>query len=81
MANGFKIQGGPIKADVSVITFVVPFTNPESISLAFGQSGAASGTIPRFAVSAKPTSTSVAMQTHNTNASFTPYAPWIAVGF
>ena len=60
LANGLKIQGGPIKTVNPVITFVVPFSNPASISLAFCQTERAASTIGRIAIKRKPTTTSVA---------------------
>lgn len=81
LANGLKIQGGPLRAATSVITFVVPFTNPDSISLAFSQSGAASGRVERIAVNGIPTATNVALERNSGQMPFTKYASWLAVGF
>ena len=81
LANGLKIQGGPLRAATSVITFVVPFTNPASISLAFSQSGVASGSIERIAVNGIPTTTNVALEKNGDPVPFTKYASWLAVGF
>lgn len=81
LANGLKIQGGPLKVVTSVITFVVPFTNPASISLAFSQTGTSSGSIERIALGGKPTTTSVALEKNVNSRPFTKYASWLAVGF
>lgn len=81
LANGLKIQGGPLMVVTSVITFVVPFTNPASISLAFSQTGTASGRIERIALNGKPTTTSVALEKNINPEPFTKYASWLAVGF
>lgn len=82
LANGLKIQGGPLRAATSVITFVVPFTNPASISLAFSQTGISSGSIERIALNGKPTTTNVALEKKNHDSvPFAKYASWLAVGF
>lgn len=81
LANGLKIQGGPLREATSVITFVVPFTNPTSISLAFSQTGIASANIGRIALNGKPTTTSVALEKNGSSAPFAKYASWLAVGF
>lgn len=81
LANGLKIQGGPLWAATSVITFVVPFTNPASISLAFSQTGVASANIERIAVNGMPTTTNVALEKNYNPAPFAKYASWLAVGF
>ncbi len=81
LANGLKIQGGPLRAATSVITFIVPFTNPATISLAFSQTGASSGRFERIAVNGIPTKTSVAMEKNLDSTPFTKYASWLAVGF
>lgn len=81
LANGLKIQGGPLRAVTSVITFVVPFTNPASISLAFSQTGVSSGRVERIAVAGIPTTTNVAMEKNLDPTPFTKYASWLAVGF
>lgn len=81
LANGLKIQGGPLWAVTSVITFVVPFTNPASISLAFSQTGTSSGRIERIALNGIPTTTNVALETNLDPVPFTKYASWLAVGF
>lgn len=81
LANGLKIQGGPLRAATSVITFVVPFTNPASVSLAFGQTGASSGRVERIALNGRPTTTSVALEKNLDSVPFTKYASWLAVGF
>lgn len=81
LANGLKIQGGPLWEATSVITFIVPFTNPDSVSLAFSQTGASSGRIERIAVNGKPTTTNVAMEKNLDFVPFTKYASWLAVGF
>lgn len=81
LANGLKIQGGPLRAVTSVITFVVPFTNPASISLAFSQTGASSGSIERIALDGEPTTTNVALEINDNLAPFEKYASWLAVGF
>lgn len=81
LANGLKIQGGPLRAVTSVISFVVPFTNPTSISLAFSQTGVSSGRIERIALNGKPTTTNVALEVNAGSAPFTKYASWLAVGF
>lgn len=81
LANGLKIQGGPLRAVTSVITFVVPFTNPASISLAFSQTGVSSGSIERIALNGKPTTTNVALERNGSSAPFAKYASWLAVGF
>lgn len=73
--------GGPLGAATAVITFVVPFTNPASISLAFSQTGASSGRIERIALNGKPTTTNVALEKNINSAPFTKYASWLAVGF
>lgn len=81
LANGLKIQGGPLRAVTSVITFVVPFTNPASISLAFSQTGISSGRIERIALNGRPTTTNVALEANGSSAPFVKYASWLAVGF
>ena len=81
LANGLKIQGGPLWAATSVITFVVLFTNPASISLAFSQTGASSGRIERIALNGTPTTTNVALEKNLDSVPFTKYASWLAVGF
>lgn len=81
LANGLKIQGGPLRAVTSVITFVVPFTNPASISLAFSQTGTSSGHIERIALNGTPTTTNVALEKNDGPAPFAKYASWLAVGF
>lgn len=81
LANGLKIQGGPLKVVTSVITFVVPFTNTASISLAFSQTGASSGSIERIALGGQPTTTSVALEKNIDSRPFAKYASWLAVGF
>lgn len=81
LANGLKIQGGTLKVATSVITFVVPFTNPASISLAFSQTGVSSGSIERIALGGKPTTTSVALEKNIDSRPFAEYASWLAVGF
>lgn len=81
LANGLKIQGGPLGAVTSVITFVVPFTNPASISLAFSQTGNSSGSIERIALNGKPTTTNVALEKNGNSVPFAKYASWLAVGF
>lgn len=79
LANGLKIQGGPIKTTNPVITFVVPFSNPASISLAVCQSDQRSANVERIAVKEKPTATSVALNAVPNAISV--YASWLAVGF
>lgn len=81
LANGLKIQGGPLWAVTSVITFVVPFTNPASISLAFSQTGVSSGRVERIALNGAPTTTNVALEKNGNSAPFMKYASWLAVGF
>ena len=81
LANGLKIQGGPLWTVTSVITFVVPFTNPASISLAFSQTGASSGRVERIALNGTPTTTSVALERNIDSAPFAKHASWLAVGF
>lgn len=81
LANGLKIQGGPLRAATSVITFVVPFTKPASISLAFSQSGNVSANIERIALDGIPTATNVALKKNSGSAPFAKYASWLAVGF
>ena len=81
LANGLKIQGGPLRTVTSVITFVVPFTNPASISLAFSQTGTASGHIERIALNGTPTTTNVALERNTESVPFAKYASWLAVGF
>lgn len=81
LANGLKIQGGPLREVSTVITFVVPFTNPASISLAFSQTGASSGRVARIALDGEPTTTSVALEKNANSAPFAKYASWLAVGF
>lgn len=79
LANGLKIQGGPITTPVSVITFIVPFSNPASISLAFSQTRSESAYIGRIALERKPTTTHVAIRTDPDMTSV--YASWLAIGF
>lgn len=81
LANGLKIQGGPLKTVTSVITFVVPFTNTASISLAFSQTGISSGSIERIALGGRPTTASVALERNGDARPFAKYASWLAVGF
>lgn len=81
LANGLKIQGGPLWAATAVITFIVPFTNPSSISLAFSQSGNSSGRIERIALNGVPTTTSVELEKNEDPGPFIKYASWLAVGF
>lgn len=81
LANGLKIQGGPLWAATSVITFVVPFTKPASISLAFSQTRTSSGKVEQITLNGKPTTTSVALETDIGSAPFAKYASWLAVGF
>lgn len=79
LANGLKIQGGSITTAVSVITFVVPFSNPASISLAFSQTRSDSANVGRIALERKPTTTHVAISTDS--AMTRVYASWLAIGF
>ena len=79
LANGLKIQGGPLKEAPSVITFVVPFTNPASVSLAFSQTRSDSANVGRIALVSKPTTTHVAIRTDL--AMLRVYASWLAIGF
>lgn len=81
LTNGLKIQGGPLREATSVITFIVPFTNPASISLAFSQTGVSSGRIERIALNGRPTTTNVALEKNAGPAPFEKYASWLAVGF
>lgn len=81
LANGLKIQGGPLWAATAVITSIVPFTNPASISLAFSQTGHSSGRIERIALNGVPTTTNVALEYNTDSVPFTKYASWLAVGF
>lgn len=81
LANGLKIQGGPLRTATTVITFVVPFTNPTSISMAFSQTGNSSGRVERIALNGKPTTTNVALAKNSGTAPFAEYASWLAVGF
>lgn len=81
LANGLKIQGGPLKGTPSVITFVVPFTNPASVSLAFSQTNRSSSTVERIALAGAPTTTSVALDKNDNSAPFAKYASWLAIGF
>lgn len=69
------------RAATSVITFVVPFTNPTSISLAFSQTGTSSGRIERIALNGTPTTTNVALEKNLDSVPFAKYASWLAVGF
>lgn len=79
LANGLKIQGGPLMEAPSVITFVVPFTNPASVSLAFSQTRSDSANVGRIALVSKPTTTHVAI--HTDLAMLHVYASWLAIGF
>ena len=79
LANGLKIQGGPLKGAPSVITFVVPFTNPASVSLAFSQSRPDSANIGRIALLSEPTTTYMTINVDNHMTSV--YASWLAIGF
>ena len=79
LANGLKIQGGPIKTTDPVITFVIPFSNPDTISLTFGQTNEASASVGRIAIRKKPTATGVALTAERRAISV--YASWLAVGF
>lgn len=79
LANGLKIQGGPLKGTPSVITFVVPFTNPASVSLAFSQTRSDSANVGRIALEEKPTTTHMTLRTDS--AMTHVYASWLAISF